>query len=226
MQKLELISHPLCPFNQRLIITLLMKGKKRDHDFSVKYFDLANIPEWFKTLSPRGEMPVLTIDDQKSLFNTNPINEFLNEHSSGDLHSDNIVEKAEDRYWVEYSGEILNLLKGIFTSNQVDLFDQSVHQLFDLFEPIEKHLDQRSSYWRNQHHTLVDGAFIPVFTLMFHFDYFKNHSKWNSYQNTLYWAKRLLSTPLTENSKCVNFNQEFEHFFSFTNSSFKEFTKK
>jgi len=226
MERLELISHPLCPFNQRLIVTLLMKGQKRNQDFFVEYIDLSNIPDWFKTLSPQGEMPVLELNNEIALFSTNPINEFLNEYASGNLHSDNSIEKAQDRFWIEYSGDILNLLKEIFTSAKFDLFEQSVEQLFDLFEPLENHLDQRSRYWRNQHYTLVDGAFIPVFTLMLHFTYFNGHTKWKSYPNTLFWANKLLETPYAEESKCPKFDEEFKHFFSFTNSSFKEFIKK
>lgn len=224
MKTLELISHPLCPFNQRLIITLLLKGLKRDQDFSVKYINLANIPEWFISISPNTEMPVLQTDDTY-LFKTNPINEYLNEYGSGSLHSEDPIEKAKDRYWIEYSADILNTLRDIFTARDNDAFEQAMDTLFKLFQAVENHLDANSNYWRNQHYTLVDGAFLPAFSLLFHFDYFENHPIWDKFPKTLFWAKSLLNTDYHRDSICPNYEEEFNHFFDFTNSSFKEFTK-
>jgi glutathione S-transferase len=224
MSTLELTSHPLCPFNQRLIITLLMKGLKRNQDFSVKYIDLANIPDRFKTISPKGEMPVLKTDETY-LFKTNPINEYLNEYGSGNLHSENTIEKAQERYWVEYSGTILNKLRDLFTAKDRSVFNRDVEALFDLLQPVENHLDEHSNYWRNQHYTLVDGAFLPAFTLIFHFKYFKNHAEWTRFPKTLFWANSLLKTRFYRDSICPNFDEEFNHFFELTNSSFKEFTE-
>lgn len=225
MKNVELISHPLCPFNQRLIITLLMKGQKRDKDFFVRYIDLADIPDWFYKLSPKAEMPLLIIGEQITLFKTNPINEFLNEYTSGDLHSGNEIVKAQDRYWIEYAGDILTVLRDVFTSQQSDSFHKSIHQLFELFEPVENHLDLKSKYWRNQHHTLVDGAFIPAFTLMFHFNYFRDLPSWQRLPKTFYWANELMETSFAMESKCPGYAEEFDHFFSLMNSKFEDFTK-
>jgi glutathione S-transferase len=225
MEKLELISHPLCPFNQRLILTLLLKGKKRNEDFFVKYLDLANLPPWFNSISPTGEMPVLKINEETVLFKTNPINEYLNEYSSGNLHSEDSLEKAIDRSWIEYSDNILYTLRDVFTSTDHGLFNKYIEKLFGFFEAIEEHLDLKSKYWRNQHYTLVDGAFIPVFTLMLHFDYFKNHPYWKSFPKTVYYANNLMETPMALESKCPDFSLEFDHFFNFTQSSFEELIK-
>lgn len=226
MKKLILASHPLCPFNQRLVVTLLLKGQRRNQDFEVRYFDLANIPDWFKAKSPRNEMPILILDDETTLFKTNPINEYLNQLSAGDLHAENLIQKAKDRYWVEYCGNILNTLRDIFTSSSLETFKKHETALFNSFGPLEHHLDHQSKYWRNQHHTLVDGAFIPAFTLMFNFDYFLEHPEWSNYPNTVYWAKELTSTVFAEESKCPNYNAEFDHFFELTNSNFKKFITK
>jgi glutathione S-transferase len=225
MYEFELISHPLCPFNQRLVATLLLKGLKIDRDFVVNYVDLANIPDWFKEISPHGEMPVLKLNKAETLFKTNPINEFLNETTAGNLHSDDAIEKARDRYWIEYSDKILNLLKDVFTANNIESFKQNINQLFELFGPVENHLDLKSKYWRNQHYTLVDGAFMPAFSLMFNFNFFKNHSYWQNYPKTFHWANNLMETSFAVESQCPDYNDEFNHFFALTKSSFKKFIK-
>jgi glutathione S-transferase len=49
--KLLLISHPLCPYVQRAVISLTEK----EIAFERVDLDLANKPEWFKAISPLGK---------------------------------------------------------------------------------------------------------------------------------------------------------------------------
>ncbi len=53
--KLHLISHGLCPYVQRAVISLSEKGV----DFERSHIDLANKPDWFLAISPLGKTPVL-----------------------------------------------------------------------------------------------------------------------------------------------------------------------
>ena len=67
-----LISHPLCPYVQRAVITLEEQGivyKRID-------IDLANKPDWFKKISPLGKVPVLVIDDDTVIFESAIISEY------------------------------------------------------------------------------------------------------------------------------------------------------
>jgi glutathione S-transferase len=56
----HLISHDLCPYVQRAVITLCEKGVS----FERTYVDLANKPDWFLAISPLGKTPVLKIGDE------------------------------------------------------------------------------------------------------------------------------------------------------------------
>ena len=60
MPTYHLISHDLCPYVQRAVITLAEKRVP----FERTYVDLANKPEWFRQISPLGKTPVLKVDDQ------------------------------------------------------------------------------------------------------------------------------------------------------------------
>src|SRR5436190_19580491 len=55
--KLKLISHTLCPYAQRAVISLTEKGVP----FERVDVDLSNKPEWFKAISPLGKTPVLLV---------------------------------------------------------------------------------------------------------------------------------------------------------------------
>ena len=57
--KLHLISHTLCPYVQRAVISLLEKQVKFDRT----YIDLSNKPDWFLAISPLGKTPVLQAGD-------------------------------------------------------------------------------------------------------------------------------------------------------------------
>ena len=56
--KLELVSHPICPFVHRAAIMLAEKGVP----FERRYVDLKAKPDWFLAISPRGKVPLLVAD--------------------------------------------------------------------------------------------------------------------------------------------------------------------
>ena len=103
MPKIELISFKLCPFVQRSVIALLEK----DIPFEITYIELDNKPDWFLEISPLGKVPVLRVDDDKILFESAVINEYLDEVTPPSLHPEDPFEKARNRAWVEFGSTIL-----------------------------------------------------------------------------------------------------------------------
>ena len=62
--RLLLVSHPLCPYVQRVAIVLVEKGlpfERRDIDLAVK-------PGCFLRLSPLGKTPVLQVGEDTAVF--------------------------------------------------------------------------------------------------------------------------------------------------------------
>lgn len=89
-EKLTLISHPLCPYVQRVAIVLLEKNIA----FERKEVDLTNPPEWFLTISPLGKTPVLLVNDEP-IFESAVICEFIDETYSPRLHPTMPLERAK-----------------------------------------------------------------------------------------------------------------------------------
>jgi len=56
--KLQLVSHPFCPYVHRAAIML----REKNVPFERTYIDLKNKPDWFLAISPRGKVPVLVAD--------------------------------------------------------------------------------------------------------------------------------------------------------------------
>ena len=59
-EELRLISHPLCPYVQRVAIVLAEKAVP----FERVTIDLAAKPAWFMALSPLGKTPVLQVGNR------------------------------------------------------------------------------------------------------------------------------------------------------------------
>ena len=90
MPKYTLISFKTCPWVQRSAITLREKGVP----FEFRHIEADNRPDWFLAISPHKKVPVLRLDDTVSLFESNAINEYLDETIAPRLHPDDPVLRA------------------------------------------------------------------------------------------------------------------------------------
>src|ERR1700719_876025 len=75
MAKYMLVSFKTCPWVQRSAIIL----REKNTPFEFRHIESDNRPPWFLAISPHKKVPVLTIDDKVTLFESNAINEYLDE---------------------------------------------------------------------------------------------------------------------------------------------------
>src|SRR3954468_20571992 len=75
MAKYMLVSFKTCPWVQRSAIIL----REKNTPFELRHIEPDNRPDWFLAISPHKKVPVLTVDDTVSLFESNAINEYLDE---------------------------------------------------------------------------------------------------------------------------------------------------
>ena len=101
-ETLKLISHKLCPYVQRAVISLREKGVP----FERIDIDLDNKPDWFLKLSPLGKVPVLQVGD-KVVFESAVILEYLEETQPNPLHPKDPLTRAEHRAWMEFGSAVL-----------------------------------------------------------------------------------------------------------------------
>ena len=102
----KLVSFNLCPYVQRAVTVLNEKGV----DYDIQYIDLSNKPDWFLELSPTGKVPVLQLDGDDLgspvLFESGVICEFLDESHAPQLLPTTPLDRARDRMWAEYVGNL------------------------------------------------------------------------------------------------------------------------
>jgi glutathione S-transferase len=157
MPKLELISHHLCPYVQRAVITLIEKEIPHDRT----YIDLANKPDWFLKISPLGKVPLLKVEND-ILFESAVICEYLDEITPDSLHPADPLSKAKHRGWIEYGSGILNVIAGFYNAPTQEAFELKRLDLKSKFQWIENYRND-NVYFDSNNFSLVDATFAPIF---------------------------------------------------------------
>ena len=163
-EALLLVSHKLCPYVQRAVISLSEKQVR----FERIDVDLSNKPDWFKALSPLGKTPVLKVGSS-AIFESAVILEYLEETQSGPLHPKDPLKRAEHRAAIEFSSTILNDIWGFYAAPAEAGFEAKRQLLAERFGWIEKRLDG-GPWFDGRDFSLVDAVFGPVFRYFDVFD--------------------------------------------------------
>jgi glutathione S-transferase len=156
-ETLKLISHKLCPYVQRAVISLREKGVP----FERIDIDLDNKPDWFLKLSPLGKVPVLQVGD-KVVFESAVILEYLEETQPNPLHPKDPLTRAEHRAWMEFGSAVLGDIWGLETVPDKAAFDTKAKQATEKFARLEARL-VASPWFDGDQFSLVDAVFAPVF---------------------------------------------------------------
>jgi len=156
--KPELISFVLCPFVQRSVITL--RHKKIDYD--ITFIDLENTPEWFKSLSPMGKVPVLKTGPDSILFESAVINEYLDETTPGSLLPTDPLQKANNRSWIAFGEQCLGDQYQWATNSDADLKTDKATNARSHLQRLEEQMGD-GPYFNGAEFSLVDCAYAPLF---------------------------------------------------------------
>jgi glutathione S-transferase len=161
---LMLVSHHLCPYVQRAVISLTEK----DVAFERVDVDLANKPDWFLAISPLGKTPVLKVGDT-AIFESSVILDYLEETQPVPLQPSDPLMRAEHRSWVAFGSSVLNDIAGFYTAGDAAAFSAKVREIGDKFRQLETKL-HTGPYFDGEIFSLVDAAFGPVFRYFDVFD--------------------------------------------------------
>jgi glutathione S-transferase len=218
--QLELISHHLCPYVQRAVITLLEKDIPHERT----YIDLANKPDWFASISPLGKVPLLRVD-REVLFESAVICEYLDEITPGSLHPSNPLQKAKHRSWIEFGSGILNSIAGFYNApvggaslqeNRAS-FVQKCDELANKFHWVEQLLGN-DGYFAGDKFSLVDAVYGSIFR---YFDVLDRIDDFGIFTNTPKvnkWRQLLQSRPSIQQAVTADYEQRLVIFFKQRNS--------
>jgi glutathione S-transferase len=210
--KLELISHHLCPYVQRAVITLLEKDIPHERT----YIDLANKPDWFAAISPLGKVPLLKVEGE-ILFESAVICEYLDEITPGSLHPSDPLQKAKHRSWIEFGSGILNNIAGLYNAPDRASFTQKCDELARKFHWVEQSLGN-NGYFVGEQFSLVDAVYGPIFR---YFDVLDKIDDFGVFTNTpkvRNWRQILHDRDSIQQSVTSDYEQRLLVFFQQRNS--------
>ena len=197
---LHLMSHKLCPYVQRAVISLTEKGAP----FKRTMIDLANKPDWFNDISPLGKTPVLKVGDT-AIFESAVILEYLEETQPNPLHPKDPLKRAQSRAWVEFSSAILNDIGGFYNAKDKRSFALKTMALSDKFARLEIELGD-GPYFGGAKFTLIDAAFGPVFRYFDVFDMIRDFGILADKPKVQAWREALQNRPSVLSAVDFNYN--------------------
>src|SRR3954451_6917031 len=136
MPKYLLVSFKTCPWVQRAAIVL----REKQIDFEFRHIEPDNRPDWFLAISPHKKVPVLRVDDQVSLFESNAIAEYLAETIAPRLHPEDPVTRAVNRAWTDYLPTFAAAVTGTAYAATEAEYDKAAANIPAAFDRLEKAL--------------------------------------------------------------------------------------
>ncbi len=192
--KLELISFKLCPFAQHAIILL----NKLNIEHEVTYINIMDPPQWFKDISPTGQVPLLKADDE-IIFESAVISEFINDISDIDAHPTDNVQKAKNRAWIQFISSITGELMPIVTGDE-DKFNKAKESLFNKLTRIES-VKSDDKFFNGNDFSIIDAAIAPIFMRIAWINEFTNNAlSIAEFKNLSAWSENLLAIEETKTS--------------------------
>jgi glutathione S-transferase len=193
--KYMLVSFETCPWVQRSAIVL----REKNIEFELRHIASDNRPDWFLAISPHKKVPVLRIDDNVSLFESNAINEYLDETIEPRLHPSDPIERAINRAWTDYVPTFASTVTGGAYADSEDEYKTAVAGIPVPFERLEKALEKQGSgpFFNGAKYSLVDAAYAPFLQRYFFLDRVSPLGQIENYPRLKAWGEALMQRPST-----------------------------
>ena len=203
LAKYLLVSFKTCPWVQRAAIVL----REKKIDFEFRHIDRDNRPDWFLAISPHKKVPVLRLDDRISLFESNAINEYLDETITPRLHPTDPVERAVNRAWTDYVPTFASIVTATAYADTEADYNKAVEQIPVPFERVEKALEKQASgpFFNGAKYSLVDAAYAPFLQRYYFLDRVKKLGQIEKYPRLKAWMEALLARPSTHSFPAAEF---------------------
>ena len=195
MSKYLLVSFKTCPWVQRAAIVL----REKNVDFEFRHIDPDNRPDWFIAISPHRKVPVVRVDDQVSLFESNAIAEYLDETITPRLHPEDPVERAINRAWIEYLPTFVDVSSAhAYADTEAD-YNNAAAQVPAAFEKLEKALERQGGgpYFNGVHYSLVDAAYAPFLQRHLFLERIRKLGHIEKFPRVKAWAEAVAERPST-----------------------------
>jgi glutathione S-transferase len=203
MAKYLLVSFKTCPWVQRAAIVL----REKNVPFEFRHIEPDNRPDWFLAISPHKKVPVLRVDDTVSLFESNAINEYLDETIAPRLHPEDPITRAVNRAWTDYIPTFSEGVTGCAYADTEGDYKKAVEKIPVAFDRLEKALEKQGSgpLFNGAKYSLVDAAYAPFLQRYYFLDRIRPLGQIEKYPRLKAWAETLMARPSTHSFPATEF---------------------
>ena len=203
MTEYLLVSFKTCPWVQRAAIVL----REKNIAFEFRHIDRDNRPDWFLAISPHKKVPVVSIDNKVSLFESNAIAEFLDETIEPRLHPDDPVLRAVNRAWTDYVPTFADSVTGTAYADDEAAYKKAADKIPVAFERLERALEKQGAgpFFNGAKYSLVDAAYAPFLQRYYFLDRIKPLGVIEKFPRVKAWAEALLKRSSTHSFPAAEF---------------------
>jgi glutathione S-transferase len=220
MSKIEIISHPLCPYTHRLRMIAAAKGWTNGNEYTVTNLAYATLPQTIGQHSPSGELPVLKIDGVLQTSKTVPIAEYLDGVTGLGLLPKDPGLRLKVRERERRAGELLDSMRGMFGGQSESDVKAAIASVFAQLEVIDADL---ASDGTDETTMRMDMAAIePALALLLYFPELRDHPRWTKVSRLKGIGERALGNPFVRDTLAADYARQFEEFFKMTRSAFPQ----
>lgn len=154
---LHLVSFPVCPYVQRSLITL--RYKELPHE--ITYISLADPPAWFLERSPLGKVPILIVNHDTVIFESEVINEYADDLSPPSLLPEDPLARAQARAWIEFLSEQTAVLHRWMLAGDENAATEAHEQARSGLARLEQRMAEDPLFTEREF-SLIDAALAPL----------------------------------------------------------------
>lgn len=155
----QVVGYPLCPYVQRVLITLNEKAASYEQIWLDPH---APLPAWFQEWSPLGKVPVMKVPTGEVLFESMAIVEYIEEQNKlPSIYAKSAAKRAIQRAWAGVAGD----LYGPQYMSMLATTEAEVEVHFESMRNILKLLEEKcgSHFFSGEVISAVDIVLAPMF---------------------------------------------------------------
>ena len=190
---------------------IVLRAKKID--FEITHITADQKPDWFLKISPHGKVPVLWVDDEV-LFESNAIAEFLDEAELPRLHPENLIKRARNRAWTDFTPDFAKALGAINYATSKQAQEEAIEKACQVLSRLEEALvterGNSGPYFNGGQLSIVDAAYAPFllrFTLV---ENICNTGILKDFPEIERWRQALIENDIVKGSVVQDFSKVFQ----------------
>jgi glutathione S-transferase len=220
MTNIEIVSHPLCPFAQRLVLAAMTKGWQRDVDFKVTYLAYPTLKDSVGAHSPTGDLPVLKVDGALASTTTEHAAEYIDLMTGPKLLPDSSGDRLMVRRREQIVRAALDALRSVFTAKTAENLEAGLTSFFGHLRKLDSDCAADNAVENALRMDSVSMA--PLFSLANFHSGLRDHARWNEIPRLRDRGREFSEDARVQASRCPDYDAEFKAFFSFTGSAFPQ----